>query len=280
MTGSLDYWTRRELKSDERKLIQDVEEHDCHVLLVSGGDVADWAYSVGLYERFSHPEVVLFGLPGDVAQWIINELTSRIRAGERFVPGASVLGLLEGDFVVVTRNVETCWYDSLFGYAIWFYRGRSFPVMQFVWPDKQGRYPWESAFNPAWFYAQPLLDSTDAEQARMEPFLRVPTQGCSCGKVVADWTFSADPHSRAITQRHIATCDAPILLVAHDQGDGGWQFLDGSEAPENLAVSCLHHLIELDPSVKELADLPVGWQAWRSEPGGPWRRAPYPEEEA
>jgi hypothetical protein len=33
----------------------------------------------------------------------------------------------------------------------------------------------------------------------------------------------------------------------------------------------------MDPSVLELADLPLGWQAWRSHLGAPWQRTPKGE---
>jgi hypothetical protein len=36
----------------------------------------------------------------------------------------------------------------------------------------------------------------------------------------------------------------------------------------------LGSIVELDPSVCELADLPLGWRAWRSSKTEPWRREP------
>jgi hypothetical protein len=37
-------------------------------------------------------------------------------------------------------------------------------------------------------------------------------------------------------------------------------------------VSCFHHPIDHDPSLGELADLPVGWYAERTKVGEPWVR--------
>lgn len=278
MKSALNYWRQQKLEADEEQLVSDVEKHDCHVLLVSGGSAADWAYSVGLFERFGHPELAIFGLPNNVAHWIINEITSRIRSGEHFKPDASIDGLLEGDYVCVTRNVQKDWYDALFGYATWFYRDRAYPVLQVIWPDKQGLYPWDDGFNEAWRDKQPWLHLSDPTGARMEPFLAVPSEGCTCKDIVTNWSFADDPHTRVITQRYIASLETPILLVSHDSEDGTWQFLDGSETPDDLVVACMHHLIELDPSLNELTDLPLGWQAWRSSPSTEWLRAVSPEE--
>jgi len=37
---------------------------------------------------------------------------------------------------------------------------------------------------------------------------------------------------------------------------------------------CLHHIVDRDPTIKELADLPTGWCAWRDNVGDPWNRQP------
>ena len=69
------------------------------------------------------------------------------------------------------------------------------------------------------------------------------------------------------------------MLVCHDADDGMWQFLTGGDfkVADGMIV-CLHHMLERDPSLAELADLPPGWRAWRDYPEDPWQRAP--EEEA
>ncbi len=56
-------------------------------------------------------------------------------------------------------------------------------------------------------------------------------------------------------------------MAAHEL-DGDWQFLGDSMSGGALAVvSCFHHPIDSDPSLKELADLPLGWWAERARPG-------------
>ena len=67
----------------------------------------------------------------------------------------------------------------------------------------------------------------------------------------------------------------PILLVTHDADDGMWQFLTGGpvQMADAMLVS-LRELYRLDPSIGELADLPLGWTAERSAPEQPWTRQP------
>ena len=64
-----------------------------------------------------------------------------------------------------------------------------------------------------------------------------------------------------------------ITYVSHDADDGAWQFL-GDSMTEDLGpiLSCFHHPIDDDPSLKELVDLPLGWCAERESQREPWRR--------
>ena len=71
----------------------------------------------------------------------------------------------------------------------------------------------------------------------------------------------------------------PILGVSHDY-DGGWQVLCGttSDAKDGIVV-CLGCAYQKDKTIGELADLPLGWTAWRDRVGGPWEREQKAEEE-
>ena len=90
-----------------------------------------------------------------------------------------------------------------------------------------------------------------------------------------DWPFDDRPNVASITVRQIVHGGEPILLVAHDAEDGGWQFLTGGafEVADGMVVS-LASVVRRDPSVGELADLPLGWSATRPAVGQPWERQP------
>lgn len=93
------------------------------------------------------------------------------------------------------------------------------------------------------------------------------------------WPFDDPENLAVITTRQVTEGKAPILIVSHDEDDGGWQFLPGHGPllEENARVVGLRRIWLLDPSVGELADLPLGWQASRHSPADPWRRAPRPD---
>jgi hypothetical protein len=92
---------------------------------------------------------------------------------------------------------------------------------------------------------------------------------------VADKLLFANPENiKAYTTTRVINEGAAILVVSHDEEDGAWQFLDGGELDYMVAiVVTLREIIDRDPSVAELADLPVGWIAERADLNSPWHRS-------
>ena len=87
------------------------------------------------------------------------------------------------------------------------------------------------------------------------------------------WPFSDPPNVAAITTKQIIRDGHAVLLVVHDEEDGGWQFLHGGAfAVEDGMVVALKTVIHLDPTLAELADLPLGWEATRKDKTQPWSR--------
>jgi hypothetical protein len=91
------------------------------------------------------------------------------------------------------------------------------------------------------------------------------------------WPFDDPPNFATITTRAIMYGTDWIALVSHDPDDGAWQFLGASGFPEvdQAMVVGLDDIVEKDPTVAKIADLPLGWRAWRETPNGPWERAPH-----
>ncbi len=87
------------------------------------------------------------------------------------------------------------------------------------------------------------------------------------------WPFADPPNAASITVRQIIQGGEPILLIVHDNDDGGWQFLTGGsfDTADAMLVS-LQSIIRHDPSIADLVDLPLGWAASRAAVGQPWQR--------
>lgn len=92
------------------------------------------------------------------------------------------------------------------------------------------------------------------------------------------WLFDQPRNCAAISLRQIVKEAAPVLLVSHDKDDHGWQFLDGSESSSSAdaMIVSMSQVIESDPTLFELADLPPGWRAWRESVNEPWVREAMP----
>jgi hypothetical protein len=91
-----------------------------------------------------------------------------------------------------------------------------------------------------------------------------------------DWPFSDPPNMAVFIDKRIVEKSAWIYYVGHDADDGAWQFHgpDGFADEENAKVVSLKTVVQMDSSVKQLADLPLGWCAWRDAPEANWSRAP------
>ena len=89
-----------------------------------------------------------------------------------------------------------------------------------------------------------------------------------------EWPFPDPENTPVITLDRILRGEALLRLVTHDEDDGSWQFLDGEHVlEEDALVVDLGEMTQFDPSLLQLAGLPLGSYAWRGRPGQPWSRA-------
>jgi hypothetical protein len=148
-------------RASEEKCLADVATYGLHVIKVLGdNEWPEFTYSIGLYHTFQIPEIIILGLPSDLAHSVLNEIASRARDGERFQTTDTVTGLLEG-FPVVFRSVPEAHIEPHFGWARWFYDGQPFPALQLVWPTTSGIWPWEERASDDFRARQPILENAD-----------------------------------------------------------------------------------------------------------------------
>jgi hypothetical protein len=113
------------------------------VKILADEHTAGWAFTVGLWHTYRHPEIAMFGLRLDDMHTWLNKVGDLVRAGTVLSPAASVDGILDG-YELAVREVDRSWYRALFGMALAFYQAPPLPIRQLVWPDRAGRYPWDS----------------------------------------------------------------------------------------------------------------------------------------
>jgi hypothetical protein len=87
------------------------------------------------------------------------------------------------------------------------------------------------------------------------------------------WPFDQAPDVAAITTRQVIEQRLPVLSVTHYSDDHSWAFTCGTtEVTEDGRVIAMREALEIDPSLREVADLPPGWTARRQKVGHAWHR--------
>jgi hypothetical protein len=232
-----------------------IEKFGCHLVTLEPDNyLPGFVYSIGMFKKFGHPEMICFGLKADVAASIINGCCKRIEQGTIFTEGKLYSGFLQ-DFDIMFVKVNKEYYHDYLGYGGWFYdMSFDFPVLQIVWPDKQSRFPWEPDFNPDWKFKQPLLDRN------------------------MDFKFYEERDLGIFTSRQ-ALEGAPVLYVYHND-DGDWQFHTSAEPDlDDARIVCLEEMTTIDPTINELYHLQFGWSAWRKSREDAWEYAEDSKEE-
>jgi hypothetical protein len=88
-----------------------------------------------------------------------------------------------------------------------------------------------------------------------------------------NWNDPLDPV--VVTVAEVASGERPVLRVVHEPGHGGWQFFDGRPIGDRQPVIMPKaDVLELDPTLSGLVDLPTGWLAHRTSRDSEWIRRP------
>ena len=87
------------------------------------------------------------------------------------------------------------------------------------------------------------------------------------------WPFEEPKDMAVFTTTAILAGEDWVYFVTHDDEDGFWQFHGEQDSGiEGAKLSSLEKLFTLEPRIAELANLPLGWCAWRDAPDAPWQR--------
>jgi len=260
--------------TDERTISQ-IEEHGCSVISV-GRDCKEemgWTYTIGVYDTCGKPDLITVGLPFKTAHSCLHEAVKRQREDVDLTQARQrdLIGNVDCEF----RPVDPKWVKHLMNWANWYNEGTDYPVLQAVYPDLENRFPGDEGFNQR--FAQPLMQPGVAF-TEIESDFWESVEGK--GKF-ANWKFPDTPHTGVYLSKAVQAGTEPVTYVSHDADDGAWQFLGDSMIESGGVLVCLHHPIDADSSLVELADLPIGWWAERESPGEPWHRyGQGPDEEA
>jgi Domain of unknown function (DUF4262) len=235
------------------KLLTDIEKHGLTVILIRATDyLPSFAYTIGLWKNYKHPEIIGFGLKIETLHTVLNDVAELVKNGQTIELNINYPDIFESskaEFISVDKRSLA----DYFGTAINIYKTEDFPAIQLVWTDRNDKLPWETDFEEEFIYKQPLLDRN------------------------ADFKFKEEKNLATFTTRQWIEQRKPILRVVHDF-DGDWQFLTGDQILEDARVVSLQELILKDKTLNEVFNLEYGESADREEIGGLWTRTKNEEE--
>jgi len=239
---------------DESSLASDIKKFGWKVMILEATDyLPAFAYTVGLWKNYNHPEIISFGLTTKTLHTILNEAGEIARSGQNIEVGRSYNDFFENNntqFVKVDqRNVA-----DYFGYAINFYHTTEIPAIQLVWTDRNNIFPWDKGYEAEFEHKQPLLDRN------------------------ADFKFREAKNLGIFTTRQWLELGKPIVHVIHDN-DGDWQFLTGDQLQEDVKIVALEQMTIRDKTLNDVFNLDYGEQAKREFIGGQWTRTKMEDEE-
>jgi len=216
-----------------------------------------WAYSIGLWHSLSSPEVAIFGLSSQTAMRIVNIVGDQIRDGHRLRPDQQWAEVIEG-FDLAMRPAHPGWYRDFFGAAIDFYQRPPLPIVQLVWPDRDGRFSWDGDADQALHQQQPMLWLAKKDHPRGAWTDQDPTGG---------WPFGTTLPYHAVLATTAVLDGCAIAEVRRDE-DGVWRFTDGSNG--QWVETTLRTLVARHPAVTAVGDLAAGEHAVAAN--GAWQR--------
>jgi hypothetical protein len=135
----------------EQRIRAAIAEHGwfCTAVFDPDGAEPDFAYSVGFTQTLRQPEFIIFGLPSDTAKPILWDVFDGLKSGRVPEDGLRWSDLIQGYDCVIRRVHPTQVTREYFNSALWLWgdpaeRGEPLSAYQIVWPDRDGRFPWDA----------------------------------------------------------------------------------------------------------------------------------------
>jgi hypothetical protein len=141
-------------------VLADVAQQGFHVVRSPAGAAPPLAHTVGLFRGFDHAELCVLGEPPGGAAALVERLAAKVLGGARLEPGRLVSAGQAG-WLVALVEVSPRQHAELMPLAVWYHGGARFPVVQAVWPDRAGRFPWERWATRDLRADQPVLSERD-----------------------------------------------------------------------------------------------------------------------
>lgn len=265
-------------ESWDRSTIDGVLQHGWQVVIVGSGDCTccaegdeapheetgpAFAYTVGLGHRAGHPELMMSGLDRGLMHRALNDLAERVMGGRRLSSGDVLEGVI-GRVPVALAQMSRRGLEETVTWSGWFHR-RPPEALVVVWPTTSAVFAWQPG-------APAVLDELQPVGWR-EPIAPV-------GALAADpdWEFPVPPDTRVFSCRHVVDDGHPVLFAAREsdptRGEDWTVHCGAGHDIDDAAMLHLAHLVRGAPSLRELATLPLDWEAERDSTDDEWVTMP------
>jgi hypothetical protein len=141
----------------ERQVIHNIADFGWHAVNVIEDDGhPPWTYSIGFYETWNYPEMIIIGRSRATAHHILNTIATDLDDNHRPDLNVPTDLLLRGSPCLYLQVADR-YYSDYVGFARWYYRRRHFPLYQILWPGNDGHYPWHPNAPGSFKEWQPVL---------------------------------------------------------------------------------------------------------------------------
>ncbi len=139
-----------------------IETHGWALEPVSADPTTDpprpaYAYSIGLPAAVGFADVAVFGLTPVAANGLVTLVADACRGGTEIPIGVELVGLLDNELRCCFATIDLEEWGPMFETGIAWYRGDPPPMVQLIYPDRNGFMPYEAGFEQRLRLAQPVI---------------------------------------------------------------------------------------------------------------------------
>jgi hypothetical protein len=133
-----------------KKSESDIEQYGWSFMFVDADKVSgmeSFSYTIGFEKTYAHPEIIIFGLPAEISHKILSAIAAAIKENETMPLHEPVENIIGNDLKVIFKPLDHDLYADYLSIAIEAYGTYDFRTQIMLWPDKEGKYPFESGYD-------------------------------------------------------------------------------------------------------------------------------------
>lgn len=129
-----------------------IENGQISIIQVGAGfNKPNFAYTIGLQDLASRPEIIVMALPIKVSQIILNDIADDVLNDFDYSLNKEYTHLTQNGYPFLLRNVNSSHLADWFGYGLrhreCFPIGTSFAAQQLFYTDKLKCFPWDRGYS-------------------------------------------------------------------------------------------------------------------------------------